>query len=76
MTRRITWTLLALTSVLLVLAVVPLAVLMTARERVAFRDDQRAATDRPGPRPGAALVPGLGALRRPAPVPPDRMRRQ
>ncbi|WP_310718087.1 sensor histidine kinase [Streptomyces lydicus] len=44
MTRRITWTLLALTSVLLVLAVVPLAVSMTARERVAFRDDQRAAT--------------------------------
>ncbi|MFF4656401.1 sensor histidine kinase [Streptomyces sp. NPDC001381] len=44
MTRRITWTLLALTSVLLVLALVPLAVLMTARERVAFRDDQRAAT--------------------------------
>ncbi|MFE1291806.1 sensor histidine kinase [Streptomyces sp. NPDC058751] len=44
MTRRITWTLLALTSVLLVLAVVPLAVLMTARERTAFRDDQRAAT--------------------------------
>ncbi|MER6290777.1 sensor histidine kinase [Streptomyces sviceus] len=44
MTRRLTWTLLALTSVLLVLAVVPLAVLMTARERVAFRDDQRAAT--------------------------------
>ncbi|MFI1044580.1 sensor histidine kinase [Streptomyces griseoruber] len=44
MTRRITWTLLALTTVLLVLALVPLAVLMTARERVAFRDDQRAAT--------------------------------
>ncbi|MER5434091.1 ATP-binding protein [Streptomyces sp. NPDC002588] len=44
MTRRITWTLLTLTTVLLVLAVVPLAVLMTARERVAFRDDQRAAT--------------------------------
>ncbi|GHD90961.1 sensor histidine kinase [Streptomyces naganishii] len=44
MTRRITWTLLVLTSVLLVLAVVPLAVLMTARERVAFRDSQRAAT--------------------------------
>ncbi|MDH6451674.1 MULTISPECIES: HAMP domain-containing sensor histidine kinase [unclassified Streptomyces] len=44
MTRRIAWTLLALTSVLLVLAVVPLAVVMTARERVAFRDDQRAAT--------------------------------
>ncbi|MFF4054824.1 sensor histidine kinase [Streptomyces sp. NPDC001668] len=44
MTRRLTWTLLALTSVLLVLAVVPLAVLMTARERVTFRDDQRAAT--------------------------------
>ncbi|MFJ1973868.1 ATP-binding protein [Streptomyces sp. NPDC087903] len=44
MTRRLTWTLLALTAVLLVLAVVPLAVLMTARERVAFRDDQRAAT--------------------------------
>lgn len=44
MTRRIAWTLLALTSLLLVLAVVPLAVVMTARERVAFRDDQRAAT--------------------------------
>ena len=44
MTRRIAWTLLALTSVLLVLAVVPLAVSITARERVAFRDDQRAAT--------------------------------
>ncbi|AOP47835.1 sensor histidine kinase [Streptomyces lydicus] len=44
MTRRITWTLLVLTSVLLVLAVVPLAVSMTARERVAFRDSQRAAT--------------------------------
>ncbi|MFF7408836.1 sensor histidine kinase [Streptomyces lydicus] len=44
MTRRITWTLLALTSVLLALAVVPLAVSMTGRERVAFRDDQRAAT--------------------------------
>ncbi|MCC5478313.1 sensor histidine kinase [Streptomyces barringtoniae] len=44
MTRRITWTLLVLTSVLLVLAVVPLAASMTARERVAFRDSQRAAT--------------------------------
>ena len=44
MTRRIAWTLLALTSVLLVLAVVPLGVSMTARERVTFRDDQRAAT--------------------------------
>lgn len=44
MTRRIAWTLLILTSVLLVLAVVPLGVLLTARERVAFRDDQRAAT--------------------------------
>ncbi|MGW2741878.1 sensor histidine kinase [Streptomyces sp. NPDC001450] len=44
MTRRIAWTLLVLTSVLLVLAVVPLAVSMTARERVAFRDSQRAAT--------------------------------
>ncbi|MCD9874813.1 sensor histidine kinase [Streptomyces guryensis] len=44
MTRRIAWTLLALTSVLLVLAVVPLAVSMTARERVAYRDNQRAAT--------------------------------
>ena len=44
MTRRIAWTLLALTSVLLVLAVVPLGLSMTARERVAFRDDQRAAT--------------------------------
>ncbi|MGW3151531.1 sensor histidine kinase [Streptomyces sp. NPDC001177] len=44
MTRRITWTLLVLTSVLLVLAVVPLAVSMTARERVAYRDSQRAAT--------------------------------
>ncbi|WP_225102726.1 HAMP domain-containing sensor histidine kinase [Streptomyces sp. CoH27] len=44
MTRRITWTLVVLTSVLLVLAVVPLAVSMTARERVAFRDSQRAAT--------------------------------
>ncbi|MFI8499599.1 sensor histidine kinase [Streptomyces sp. NPDC085524] len=44
MTRRITWTLLALTSVLLVLAVVPLAVSLAARERVAYRDSQRAAT--------------------------------
>ncbi|MFJ9012781.1 sensor histidine kinase [Streptomyces canus] len=44
MTRRIMWTLLVLTSVLLVLAVVPLAVSMTARERVAYRDSQRAAT--------------------------------
>ncbi|MGI3226876.1 HAMP domain-containing sensor histidine kinase [Streptomyces sp. GTA36] len=44
MTRRITWTLLILTSVLLVLAVVPLAVSLTARERVAYRDSQRAAT--------------------------------
>ncbi|MET7451554.1 HAMP domain-containing sensor histidine kinase [Streptomyces sp. NPDC005574] len=44
MTRRITWTLLVLTSVLLVLAVVPLAALVTARERVAHRDSQRAAT--------------------------------
>ncbi|WP_329296784.1 sensor histidine kinase [Streptomyces pseudovenezuelae] len=44
MTRRITVTLLALTTVLLVLAVVPLGVLMTARERVAFRDDQQATT--------------------------------
>ncbi|MBN0043655.1 HAMP domain-containing histidine kinase [Streptomyces actuosus] len=44
MTRRITWTLLTLTCVLLVLAVVPLAVSMTARERVAYRDSQRAAT--------------------------------
>ncbi|MCX3063702.1 sensor histidine kinase [Streptomyces beihaiensis] len=44
MTRRITWTLLVLTCVLLVLAVVPLAVSLTARERVAFRDNQRAAT--------------------------------
>ncbi|MEW1868570.1 MULTISPECIES: HAMP domain-containing sensor histidine kinase [Streptomyces] len=44
MTRRITWTLLILTSVLLVLAVVPLAVSLTARERVAFRDSQRADT--------------------------------
>ncbi|MDW8803814.1 HAMP domain-containing sensor histidine kinase [Streptomyces scabiei] len=43
MTRRITWTLLVLTSVLLVLAVVPLAVSLTARERVAYRDSQRAA---------------------------------
>ncbi|WP_240501674.1 sensor histidine kinase [Streptomyces neyagawaensis] len=44
MTRRITWTLLVLTSVLLVLAVVPLAVALTARERVAYRESQRAAT--------------------------------
>ncbi|MGW2702723.1 sensor histidine kinase [Streptomyces sp. NPDC001340] len=44
MTRRITWTLLVLTSVLLVLAVVPLAASLTARERIAFRDSQRAAT--------------------------------
>ncbi|MHB9863682.1 sensor histidine kinase [Streptomyces sp. YIM S03343] len=44
MTRRITWTLLVLTSVLLVLAVVPLAVLITGRERIAYRDSQRAAT--------------------------------
>ncbi|MBM9624243.1 sensor histidine kinase [Streptomyces zhihengii] len=44
MTRRITWTLLVLTSLLLLLAVVPLAVSLTARERVAFRDSQRAAT--------------------------------
>jgi signal transduction histidine kinase len=43
-TRRITWTLLVLTSVLLVLAVVPLAASLTARERVAYRDSQRAAT--------------------------------
>jgi signal transduction histidine kinase len=42
--RRVTWTLLVLTSVLLVLAVVPLAALMTARERVAYRDSQRADT--------------------------------
>ncbi|MFD1661118.1 sensor histidine kinase [Streptomyces caeni] len=44
MSRRITWTLLVLTTVLLVLAVVPLAASLTARERVAFRDSQRAAT--------------------------------
>ncbi|MFE1254373.1 sensor histidine kinase [Streptomyces fungicidicus] len=44
MSRRITWTLLILTSVLLVLAVVPLAVSLTAHERVSFRDSQRAAT--------------------------------
>ncbi|MFE9092863.1 sensor histidine kinase [Streptomyces sp. NPDC007264] len=44
MSRRITWTLLVLTTVLLVLAVVPLGVSLTARERVAFRDSQRAAT--------------------------------
>ncbi|MFF4579671.1 sensor histidine kinase [Streptomyces sp. NPDC001389] len=44
MTRRITWTFLVLTSVLLVLAVVPLAVSLTARERVAYRDSQRSAT--------------------------------
>ncbi|WP_020139565.1 sensor histidine kinase [Streptomyces sp. 351MFTsu5.1] len=44
MKRRITWTLLVLTSVLLLLAVVPLAVSLTARERVAYRDGQRAAT--------------------------------
>ncbi|WP_460072895.1 sensor histidine kinase [Streptomyces sp. YKOK-I1] len=44
MTRRIAWTLVVLTSVLLVLAVVPLAVSLTARERVAYRDSQRAAT--------------------------------
>lgn len=44
MTQRITWTFLVLTSVLLVLAVVPLAVSLTARERVAYRDGQRAAT--------------------------------
>ncbi|MEU6148199.1 HAMP domain-containing sensor histidine kinase [Streptomyces sp. NPDC047081] len=44
MRRRITLTFLALTTVLLVLAVVPLGVLMTARERVSFRDDQRSAT--------------------------------
>ncbi|MEU8619155.1 HAMP domain-containing sensor histidine kinase [Streptomyces sp. NPDC048623] len=44
MTRRITWTLLVLTAVLLVLAVVPLAVSLTARERIAYRDSQRAAT--------------------------------
>lgn len=44
MTRRIALTLLVLTTVLLVLAVVPLGVLMTARERVSFRDDQQAAT--------------------------------
>ncbi|WP_329282478.1 sensor histidine kinase [Streptomyces sp. NBC_01451] len=44
MTRRITWTLLVLMFVLLVLAVVPLAVSLTARERVAYRDSQRAAT--------------------------------
>jgi signal transduction histidine kinase len=42
-TRRIAWTLVVLTSVLLVLAVVPLAVSLTARERVAHRDSQRAA---------------------------------
>ncbi|MGW3942745.1 sensor histidine kinase [Streptomyces phaeochromogenes] len=44
MKRRITWTLLVLTSVLLVLAVVPLAASLTARERIAYRDSQRAAT--------------------------------
>lgn len=44
MTRRITWTLLILTSVLLVLAVVPLAVSLTDQERVAFRHNQRSAT--------------------------------
>ncbi|MEU3290069.1 hypothetical protein [Streptomyces longwoodensis] len=44
MTRRIAWTLVTLTSVLLVLAVVPLAVPLAARERVAHRDSQRAAT--------------------------------
>ncbi|WP_406731442.1 sensor histidine kinase [Streptomyces sp. NBC_01794] len=44
MSRRIAWTLLVLTFVLLVLAVVPLVVSMTARERVAYRDSQRAAT--------------------------------
>lgn len=44
MSRRITWALLVLTSMLLVLAVVPLGVSLTARERVAFRDNQRAAT--------------------------------
>ncbi|MFR0354615.1 sensor histidine kinase [Streptomyces sediminimaris] len=44
MSRRVTWTLLVLTSLLLVLAVVPLAAMMTARERVAYRDSQRAAT--------------------------------
>ncbi|WP_112467960.1 sensor histidine kinase [Streptomyces triticisoli] len=44
MTRRIAWTLMILTSVLLVLAVVPLAVSMTARERAAYHDSQRAAT--------------------------------
>ncbi|APA96510.1 sensor histidine kinase [Nocardia seriolae] len=44
MTRRISWTLLVLTSVLLVLAVLPLAASLTARERIAYRDGQRAAT--------------------------------
>ncbi|MGV9668889.1 sensor histidine kinase [Nocardia niigatensis] len=44
MTRRISWTFLILTSVLLTLAVVPLAASMTARERIAYRDNQRAAT--------------------------------
>ncbi|MBK3634470.1 HAMP domain-containing histidine kinase [Streptomyces sp. MBT97] len=44
MTRRIVWTLLVPTCVLLMLAVVPLAVSLTARERVAHRDSQRAAT--------------------------------
>lgn len=41
MSRRITWTLVVLTSVLLVLAVVPLAVSMTGHERVTHRDSQR-----------------------------------
>lgn len=44
MSRRIALTFLVLTTALLVLAVVPLGVLMTARERVSFRDDQQAAT--------------------------------
>ncbi|MCI3278166.1 sensor histidine kinase [Streptomyces cylindrosporus] len=44
MKRRIALTFLVLTTVLLVLAVVPLGVLMTARERVSFRDEQRSAT--------------------------------
>ncbi|MFE9882978.1 sensor histidine kinase [Streptomyces sp. NPDC005784] len=44
MTRRIAWTLVVLTSVLLALAVIPLAASLTARERVSYRDSQRAAT--------------------------------
>lgn len=44
MTRRIALTMVALTAVLLVLAVVPLAFSITARERVAFRAEQQAAT--------------------------------